>query len=162
MKTKRSSINSDVTGSSSFFVDLNDTKVQEKLMHYLRNGVATRDKNGHQIKVQTRCHPMQGDILDSILSKAPKGYWKSSSDLLRSVISIGCFVILNILNNHDAVEDLSKEFKLFELLNMIGKKAREANLHDEARDAIHSLNTSQFDINKLITQLETTLSMTKK
>lgn len=160
MRNKKSTMNTDKQGGISFYVDLNDPKIQDKIMYYIRNGIATTDKNGHQAKLQVRCIPVQADILESIRSKAPKGFWKTQSDLLRSIIAVGCFVTLKFLNEAEGIRELEKEFKLLDLLNMIGKKTRENDLAAQARKVAHELNLSEeFDPEELMGKISNVLKM---
>lgn len=165
MKNKQSTMHSDSTGGNAFYVDLNDPQIQEKILYYLRNGIATTDRNGHQAKVNFRCTPVQVDILESIKQKAPKGYWKTQSDLLRSIVAIGCFVTLKYLNSFEGIVSLEKEFKLLDLINMIAKKARENDLHAEARKTIYNYNLSHSDhefIDRTIEELQKVVNMNRK
>ena len=130
MNIKRESIHA--KESSGSVVDLSSKKCQEKMVDYLQYGVASSDKKGHSIHLQVKAPPIQADILESIKAKAPKDYWKTQSQVLRSVISLGCYVALKIFENMEDIPQLEKEFQLQELINRANKRVRIGELLSEA------------------------------
>jgi len=154
MKKHSGDLNGDNSGNHGNYVDLNDERVQEKILNYIRNGVPASDKKyGHHVKLQTKCIPVQADILESIREKAPAGYWKNQSELLRSIIAVGCYVTLRFLNHGEEIKSMAKDFKLLEIINLINRQTREGELEEEARRAIFSTNTSSFNKEAAIDQL---------
>jgi hypothetical protein len=163
MKARKSRISSDSNGDSAFYVDLNEPGSQEKIVQYIRFGVPASDsKHGHHVRLQCKVTPVQADILASLREKAPKGYWKNQSDLMRSLVALGAFVTLKFLNNSENIKDLKKEFKLLDLINLVERNTREAELTVETRKAIYNINTQPYDIDSAIQDLVAEMQRKKK
>ena len=154
MKAKSSGVNIDNNGEFSFYVDLNDPKSQDKIVAYIKYGVPASDsKHGHHVRLQCKVTPVQADILQSLREKAPGNYWKSQSDLLRSVISVGTYCVIKFLNESHAIKSLRKEFQLLDVINLISRNVREGELEVEVRKAMHGINTQPFDPEKKLEEL---------
>ena len=157
MKAKSSGVNgvnSDNNGEFSFYVDLNDAKSQDKIANYIKYGVPASDsKHGHHVRLQVKVIPVCADILQSIRDKAPANYWKNQSDLLRSVISVGSYVMVKFLNEAQSIKSLKKDFQLLDIINLISRKVREGELEVEVRKAIYGINAQPFDVEKKINEL---------
>ena len=154
MRAKKSKINSDSNGDCAFFVDLNDPASQEKILNYLRFGVPASDaKHGHHVRLQCKVTPIQADILASLREKAPNGYWKNQSDLMRSLVSLGAFVALKALNDAEHITGLNKEFKLLDMVNLISRETRELELAVQTRKAINNINVQPYDIDQELEDL---------
>jgi len=150
MKRKRNGLNGDNNGDHAYHVDLNDPKVQEKIVAYVRYGVAAMDsKHGHSAKLQCRATPIQADMLQALREKAPNGYWKTQSDQLRSIIAVGTYVSMRVLKEVEHIPHLAREFQVLDTINMISRRVREQELEVEARRAISELSANTFDIDKL-------------
>jgi hypothetical protein len=162
MRNKSGKLNGDNAGNHATYVDLNDEKVQGKILAYIRNGVPASDKKyGHHVRLQTKVIPIQADILESIREKAPAGYWKNQSELLRSVIAVGCYVTLRYLNHAEDIKPMAKDFQLLDIINMIAKQTREGELEIEARKAIFALNSNPVSTDQLIVKLQEALNSTR-
>lgn len=133
MNVKRESIHT--KEKNRLAVDLSKEGCQKKMVDYLQYGVASSDNKGHSIHLQTKVTPVQGDILEGVRSKAPENYFKTQSQVLRSVISLGCYVALKIFENIDDIPNLKEEFQLQLLLNRVNKKKRINELFSESRRA---------------------------
>lgn len=144
MNVKKESIHNEEKSGS--VVDLSNNKCQKKMLDYLQYGVASSDKKGHCVHLQVKTTPIQGDILESIRAKVPQNYWKSQSQVLRSVISLGCYVALKILENVDGVPQLKREFLLQEVINKANKQVRVSELLSEAVNTSHvSVSSENID-----------------
>jgi hypothetical protein len=162
MKEKNKGIYGDNNGEFSFYVDLNDPKSQDKIVNYIKYGVSASDsKHGHHVRLQCKVIPVQADILQSVREKAPGNYWKSQSDLLRSVISVGTYVIIKFLNEAHYIKTLKKEFQLQDIINLISRNVREGELEVEARKAIYGINTQPFDPQAKIEELVAAMNKKK-
>lgn len=144
MNVKKESIHK--KDGSVAVVDLNNAKVQKKMFDYLQYGVAASDKRGHAIHLQTKVTPIQADILDGIKERGPKGYWKTQSQVLRSVISLGCYTALKILDKSDEISQFKEEFQLQELINRTNKRVRRNEILTEAvRAPVGALTLDNID-----------------
>jgi len=158
MNVKKESIHNEEKSGS--VVDLSNNKCQKRMLDYLQYGVASSDKKGHSVHLQVKATPIQVDILESIREKAPKGYWKSQSQVLRSVISLGCYVALKIFENMDEMPQLKKEFHLQELINRANKKVRVGELISEAAKVVSTsevtdnVDTELRRLQKLVGELD--------
>ena len=131
MNVKKESIHA--KESSGSVVDLNNAKVQKRMLDYIQYGVPASDKKfGHNVLLQAKVTPIQADILEGIREKGPKGYWKSQSQLLRSAISLGCYVIIKFLEKSDDIPQLKNELQLQELINRANKQVRVSELLSES------------------------------
>ena len=155
MKAKVDSISSDASGNIAYYVDLNEARVQERILNYLRYGVPGSDqKHGHSIRLQCRVTPIVSDILQSIKEKSPVNYWKTQSDQLRSVIAVGSYVSSIFLNEAEGVAVLDKEFRVFEFVNQIARQVRESELAVEIRRAIYAKSTMPLDLDVMLDELK--------
>jgi len=154
MNVKKESIHA--KESSGSVVDLNGKECQKKMLDYLQYGVSSSDKRGHSIHLQARVTPIQADILEGLKEKGPKDYFGSQSQVLRSVISLGCYVALKIIEKSDKIPELKKEFQLQELINRTNKHARISELLSEAVKApasavgLHNIDEEIERLQKLL------------
>jgi len=120
-------------------LDMNEIK--EKLLDYFKNGLPACDKKGHHVSFGAKFSPIQADIMDGILEKAPKGYWKNRSEMFRSAIAI--FVVFSnwVFDQMEQVESLAEERRLGELIHQARKQARIDEVHQEAQSLLVAKNT---------------------
>lgn len=137
-------------------VDLNGDKSQQKIINYIKYGVPSSDSKGHFIPLSVKVIPIQADILENIREKTKKKYWKNQSQLIRSILAVGTYVMLQFLNRVDDIDSLSKEFKLADLINQLNKRKREEELAIEVREMIRDLNKVKdpFDVDETIKVLQ--------
>ena len=154
MKAKTGKINGDGKGKHAYYVDLNGEDTQRKIKEYIEDGAPPSDKRGHSDRVQAKVHPVQVILLESLRSKAPKGWWASQSEQVRSLLALGCFVANKVLEEAHRVPEIQKDYKLGELLSMAKRKRCVSDLVDECRDAIRENNLNPLSKDDLIVNLE--------
>jgi len=157
MKVKKESIHTKDKKETEVgeLVDLNGAKCQKRMLDYVKHGVKASDsKYGHSIVLQTKATPVLGDILEGIREKAPKGYWKSQSQQLRSVISLGAFVMSKILEKSETIEDLHEEFELLALINQINKRIRKDEVFIEAAKVSERPSAISVEFKEIIAKLK--------
>ena len=156
---RRSTINPSGENEHNYEIDLNDPQFQERLFNYFRNGVPASDARGHSAHLQMKVTPIQADVLESIRSKAPKNLWRTQSEMLRSMLSVGCLVSLQILKQ--GCQTLERDFKLLELINQVEKNTREAELYADVQRSIFEMNTQRFDMSSKVSEIENLMEKRK-
>lgn len=95
-------------------------------------GVPARDDK-FPVFVNFRTRQIQIDILSGIRELCPVDWFKTKSDLSRSVFAIGCRVVLEILNKKKSPK-INELIKIMKDLNLISRTLRKAELEKEVSD----------------------------
>ena len=141
--TTNASIGEEGENNHGYEVDLNDSQVQEKIMDYLLNGLPSSDARGHFIHLQFKVHPVHADILESIKQLAPKNWFRTNSDLLRSACAIGCYVTLKFLKENCST--INENFKKLEMINDFEKEKRKRELIADIQRINYEARKSSVD-----------------
>ena len=105
----------------------------EDLENLFISGVPARDEKGHSTSINFRCRELQQDILAGVLERCPKEWFKSKSELSRSIFAIGCRVALEILNKNKSPQ-INELIKVMRDLNLISRAIRKTELEKEVSD----------------------------
>lgn len=150
--SRRSTVNPSGENEHGYEWDLNEPSFQEKLRNYFLHGVPGSDARGHSIKLEARFSPMQGHVLESIRSKVPSNQWRTQSDMIRSLFSLGCCVAIKMLAEDNC--SLVSFFKTLDLLNVVAKTKNEMDLYGEVQKCIYEINTSKADMPNKVEELK--------
>ena len=88
----------------------------------LRYGIPSHDKQGHCVDFRCKVRPLQMDIISAIAEKMPPGWFKNQAYLKRSIIAVGCKVILRMIDMEkgewheilDGLNDIAKRVRMEE------------------------------------------------
>jgi len=157
MKTsrRRSTVNPSGENEHGYEWDLNEPEFQEKLKKYFLYGVPASDTRGHNIKIEARFHTMQGNVLERIREKVSSNQWRTQSEMIRSLFSLGCCVAIKMLEEENS--SLASHFKTLDLLNLVAQTKNETDLYGEIQKCIYEINTSKADMQDKIKELKHSL-----
>lgn len=104
-----------------------------ELERFFISGVPARDdkdKFQFPVFINFRTRQIQMDILSGIREMCPADWFKTKSDLSRSIFAIGCRVVLEILNKKKSPK-INELIKIMKDLNLISRTLRKAELEKE-------------------------------
>lgn len=101
------------------YIKKNDEEFWEGIREFLKYGVPAYDKQGHWSDFRVKVRPLQMDMIAAVKEKMPEGWFKNSSSLHRSIIAVGCKVILRLVNM-----ETGEWHEILDGLNQMAKKAR--------------------------------------
>lgn len=84
-----------------------------------RYGVPSHDKQGHWADIRVKVRPLQVDMIAAVKEKMPEGWFKNNAALHRSIIAVGCKVILRLVNM-----EKGEWSEILDGLNQMAKKVR--------------------------------------
>jgi len=101
----------------------------KELLNLFLHGVPGVDRKGHSAPINIRVRPALIDVIEGIHEKAPKGWFKSKSALLRSLIAVGCHVAIEIMEQN--VHEVTELREILNQLNRIAATERQQELLEE-------------------------------
>jgi len=90
-----------------------------RIQELARYGVPAHDKQGHWAEIRVKVRPLQVDMIAAVKEKMPEGWFKNNAALHRSIIAVGCKVILRLVNM-----EKGEWHEILDGLNQMAKKAR--------------------------------------
>jgi hypothetical protein len=82
---------------------------QMKILEYLKSGgVPSKDAQGHSEHIQFKCRDSLLGVAEEIRERAPKGWFKTNSELYRTCIAVGMETILKFLKEGEVGTDWLK------------------------------------------------------
>ena len=101
------------------FMKHEDERFWQEIRELLKFGVPACDKQGHWSDFRVKVRPLQMDMIAAVKEKMPEGWFKNSSSLHRSIIAVGCKVILKLMKM-----ETGEWHEILDGLNHMAKKAR--------------------------------------
>jgi len=119
--------------------------LKQDLEQFALFGVPAQDDKGHSVNVNYRVRQAHIDILEEVREKAPKGWFKTKASLHRSILCIGTWVILHLLDEDYNTElNIGELKKRLEIMNKLAKKERVAQLYKDLAKLESNINDSNI------------------
>src|SRR5208337_1710229 len=103
-----------------------DQEFWQSVRELMRYGVPAYDKQGHSRDFRARVRPLQIDMISAVREKMPEGWFKDQASLNRSILAVGCKVILRLMS--------MEKGQWHEILNGLNQMAKKARLEEFKKD----------------------------
>jgi hypothetical protein len=101
------------------FIKKSDGEFWQGVQELMRYGVPAYDQQGHWAEIRMKVRPLQVDMIAAVKEKMPEGWFKNNAALHRSIIAVGCKVILRLMNM-----EKGEWTEILDGLNQMAKKVR--------------------------------------
>ena len=96
-----------------------DEEFWRGIRELVRYGVPAYDQRGHWAEIRMKVRPLQVDMIAAVREKMPEGWFKTMASLHRSILAVGCKVILRLVD-----KDVKEWHEILDGLNQMAKKVR--------------------------------------
>ena len=109
----------DLSQGDPEYVRQADEQFWQSIRELTRYGVPAHDTQGHWAEIRLKVRPLQVDMIAAVKEKMPEGWFKNNAALHRSIIAVGCKVILRLVNM-----ETGEWNEILDGLNHMAKKVR--------------------------------------
>jgi hypothetical protein len=120
-----------IKATKKTFVNIDDKEFLGKVMRGFMFSHGVYDKRGHTNEIRFRVQPGEKDLSASLFDKAPSGWFKSYSDLWRSIHVVGRMALLEVFKQEGIWDDeLAELERVFEDIVAMEKGLRVSELYE--------------------------------
>jgi len=101
------------------YIKKSDEEFWQGVRELMRYGVPAYDQQGHWAEIRMKVRPLQVDMISAVREKMPEGWFKNMASLHRSIMAVGCKVILRLMSM-----EKGEWHEILDGLNQMAKKAR--------------------------------------